>query len=190
MKIYTGTGDSGETGLYGGKRVRKDDVRVESYGVIDEANAALGIANSYISDNELQGLVARLQSDLFIVGGDLASPCQKSEREAGSIVPRIEQNHVRTLELLIDRYEAELTPLTNFILPGGSLGAAHLHLARTILRRGERCVVTLMDADGEHTNPMVIPYLNRLADLLFVLARVVNHRAGVADIPWSRLDTE
>ncbi len=190
MKIYTRTGDSGDTGLYGGKRVRKNAARVESYGVVDEANAALGIAASYISDNELQGLVARLQSDLFVVGADLATPRQESEIDARSIVPRIGQKQVQALETWIDLYESELSPLTNFILPGGNLGASHLHLARTILRRAERCVVTLIDADPEHTNPMVIPYLNRLADLLFVLARVVNHRAGVADVPWTRTDTE
>ncbi|MBC8136845.1 MAG: cob(I)yrinic acid a,c-diamide adenosyltransferase [Fibrella sp.] len=186
MKIYTRTGDTGDTGLYGGQRVSKDDVRVESYGAVDEANAALGVAAAHLTDNELQGLVARLQSELFVVGADLATPLTRDEPTGKAIVPRIEEKHVAALEPLIDTYEVELAPLRNFILPGGSTGSTYLHLARTILRRAERRTVTLLRTAPAETNEAVIPYLNRLADLLFVLARVANHRAGVADVPWTR----
>ncbi len=186
MKIYTRTGDSGDTGLYGGQRVSKDDVRVESYGAVDEANAALGVAAAHLTDNELCGLVARLQSELFVVGADLATPLARDGRDGTSIVPRIEEKHVAALEPLIDQYVAELAPLRNFILPGGDLGSAYLHLARTILRRAERRTVTLLHVNPTETNEAVIPYLNRLADLMFVLARIANHRAGVADVPWTR----
>jgi len=186
MKIYTRTGDAGETGLYGGQRVAKDSVRVESYGAVDEANAALGVAASYLRDNTLRDLVAHLQSDLFVVGADLATPIQREEQAGKSIVPRITEEQVTALEPWIDTYEAELEPLRNFILPGGDIASAHLHLARTILRRAERRTVTLLHAEPENTNPTVVAYLNRLADFLFVLARVANQRAGVPDVPWVR----
>ena len=186
MKIYTRTGDTGDTGLYGGQRVGKDDVRVESYGAVDEANAALGVAAAHLTDNELKSLVARLQSELFVVGADLATPLARDEHPGKTIVPRVEEKHVAALEPLIDTYESELAPLRNFILPGGDPGSAYLHLARTILRRAERRTVTLLRSDPAATSGNVVPYLNRLADLLFVLARVANHRAGVTDVPWTR----
>ena len=186
MKIYTRTGDTGDTGLYGGQRVSKDDVRVESYGTVDEANAALGVAAAHLTDNELQGLVARLQSELFIVGSDLATPLTREDQSGKAIVPRIDEKHAAALEPLIDQFEAELTPLRNFILPGGDPGATYLHLARTILRRAERRTVTLVRTAPDDTNEAVVPYLNRLADLLFVLARVANRRAGITDVPWGR----
>lgn len=186
MKIYTRTGDTGDTGLYGGQRVRKDDVRVESYGAVDEANAALGVAASHLTDNELGALVARLQSELFVVGADLATPLSRDEPSGKAIVPRIGEKHVAALEPLIDRYESEIEPLRNFILPGGDPGSAYLHLARTMLRRAERRTVTLLRTDPEQTNEAVVPYLNRLSDLLFVLARVANHRKGIPDVPWTR----
>ncbi|MBC7809205.1 MAG: cob(I)yrinic acid a,c-diamide adenosyltransferase [Akkermansiaceae bacterium] len=186
MKIYTRTGDTGDTGLYGGQRVSKDDVRVESYGAVDEANAALGVAAAHLTDNELIALVARLQSELFVVGADLATPLDRDKQAGKAIVPRIGENHVAALEPLIDTYESELAPLRNFILPGGNPGSAYMHLARTILRRAERRTVTLLRTDPAGTNEAVVPYLNRLADLLFVLSRVANHRAGVADVPWTR----
>ncbi len=186
MKIYTRTGDAGDTGLYGGQRVSKDDVRVESYGAVDEANAALGVASAHLTDNDLRVLVARLQSELFVVGADLATPLARDESAGKAIVPRIGEEHATALELVIDSYEAELAPLRSFILPGGDPGSAHLHLARTILRRAERRTVTLLRDDPEGTNDAVLPYLNRLADLVFVLARVANHRVGVGDVPWTR----
>lgn len=180
MRIYTRTGDSGETGLFGGERVPKDDLRVEAYGTVDETNAALGLAICALdASDSLAETLLQLQSELFVVGADLATPlpCE---------VPRVTDAHVERLETLIDGFESELSPLTNFILPGGTAGASALHLARTIARRAERQVVALLRAEPETTNPATLRYLNRLADLLFVLARVANFRAGVADIPWRR----
>jgi len=190
MKIYTRTGDTGETGLYGGQRVGKDDVRVEAYGTVDEANALLGVAVGQVIDPDLRRQLLRLQSDLFTVGADLATPLAREEQAGRSIVPRVQVAQVSALEEAIDRYEAELSPLRTFILPGGSAAAASLHLVRTVLRRAERRTVTLCRDHPDDTNPEVVRYLNRLADLLFVLARVANHRAGVQDIPWTRPDNE
>ncbi|MBC8103064.1 MAG: cob(I)yrinic acid a,c-diamide adenosyltransferase [Cytophagales bacterium] len=186
MKIYTGTGDAGETGLYGGQRVGKDDVRVEAYGAVDEANAALGVAAAHLRDGEILALVTQLQSELFTVGADLATPLARDTQAGKSIVPRIEARHSVALEQIIDRFEAELEPLRSFILPGGSPGAAFLHLARTITRRSERQTVVLWHTAPEEMNLEVLRYLNRLADLLFVLARAANHREGIADVPWTR----
>ncbi|HVK03939.1 MAG TPA: cob(I)yrinic acid a,c-diamide adenosyltransferase [Armatimonadaceae bacterium] len=190
MKIYTRTGDTGDTGLYGGDRVRKDDVRVEAYGTVDEAGAALGVAATHLQDNELSAVVTRIQDELFVVGADLATPTGREERAGKSIVPRVSEAQAAALEVLIDRYEAELTPLRQFILPGGTPAAAHLHLARTVLRRAERRCVSLLDVRPDEANPYVVRYLNRAADLLFVLARVANRRAGVEDVPWTRPDSE
>ena len=186
MKIYTRTGDTGDTGLYGGDRVRKDDVRVEAYGTVDEAGAALGVAAAHLQDNEVRALVTRIQDELFVVGADLATPIDREERAGKPIVPRVTESQTDSLELLIDRYEAELAPLRQFILPGGTPGAAYLHLARTVLRRAERRCVSLLDAQPAEVNPHVVTYLNRAADLLFVLARVANRRADVEDVPWTR----
>lgn len=184
MRIYTRTGDAGETGLYGGQRVAKDDLRVEAYGTVDEASAALGLAAAHLGDSELAGRILGLQGDLFIVGADLATPRGRGEE----IIPRVQPALVDALEAQIDAYEAELEPLRRFIVPGGTEAAAALHLARGIVRRAERRVVTLLRASPDGTNPATLRYLNRLADLLFVLARVANRRAGVDDIPWRRPD--
>ncbi len=186
MKIYTKTGDSGETGLYGGQRVEKDDVRVEAYGTVDETAAALGVAAAHVEDDELRGVIVELQRALFTVGADLATPLDREREAVKATVPRATPDQTAHLETLIDTYEAELTPLRQFIVPGGTVGAADLHLARAISRRAERRVVTLLRAEPATTNADVLPYLNRLADLLFVLARAANHRAGVEDVPWSR----
>ena len=186
MKIYTGTGDTGETGLYGGQRVGKDDVRVEAYGTVDEANAALGIAVTLITDTELRTIITDLQNQLFTVGADLATPLERDVQAGKSIVPRVEAQHSVALEQIIDRFEAELEPLRNFILPGGSPGASALHLARAVVRRAERRTVTLWHHSPDRMNEEVLRYLNRLADLLFVLARAANHRDGVADVAWTR----
>lgn len=189
MKIYTGTGDMGETGLYGGQRVGKDDLRVESYGTVDEANAALGLAAVQLRDAELRDLVLRLQSELFTVGADLATPLERETQAGKSIVPRILAEHSIALERIIDRFEEELSPLRQFILPGGSHGAAALHFARAVLRRAERRTVSLWHAHPDDVNPEVLRYLNRLADLLFVLARAANQRDNVPDVPWTRPET-
>lgn len=189
MKIYTGTGDAGETGLYGGRRVSKDDLRVEAYGTVDEANALLGVAVIHLKDTALRELVTRLQSELFVLGSDLAAPLTHEEAGGKSIVPRIEAGHGTALEGLIDTFEAELSPLRQFILPGGSPGSAGLHVARAVVRRAERRTVALSRAAPGDVNPQTLRYLNRFADLLFVLARVANARAGVPDVAWTRPET-
>jgi cob(I)alamin adenosyltransferase len=186
MKIYTGTGDAGETGLYGGQRVSKNDARVEAYGTVDEANALLGVAFIHLNDTALRELVTRLQGELFVLGSDLATPLGRDEAAGKNIVPRIEAGHGTALEGVIDAFEAELSPLRQFILPGGSPAGAVLHLARTVVRRAERRTVALSHAAPGEVNPETLRYLNRFADLLFVLARVANARAGVADVPWTR----
>jgi cob(I)alamin adenosyltransferase len=176
VKIYTRTGDDGETGLWGGLRVPKDAPRVQAYGTVDECNAAIGVARAAGVGAELDALLARVQNDLFIVGADLATPGEAAN------IPRIDQEAVQALEQAIDELEARLEPLRQFILPGGSLSAAYLHLARTICRRAERRVVAL--SHNEPVNPQVAVYLNRLSDLLFVAARFANANAGVPDVPW------
>jgi cob(I)alamin adenosyltransferase len=189
MRIYTGQGDTGETGLYGGQRVPKDDARVEAYGTVDEANALLGVAATHLADDtELRDLVLDLQRELFTVGSDLATPLERDARAGKAVVPRITPAHVKALEHIIDRYEETLTPLRQFILPGGTPAAAALHHARTVCRRAERRVVTLHRDAPDTMNAETLRYLNRLADLLFVVARAANRRAGVEDIPWTRAE--
>lgn len=183
MKIYTRAGDTGETGLYGGRRVPKDAIRVQTYGTVDELNAALGVAITQAEDAETRTVLARIQGELFEVGADLATPSDR-----GDTVPRLGSETTAQLETEIDRFEAELSPLRNFILPGGSPGGSALHLARAVCRRAERHLVTL--TFSEDVNPEVSRYLNRLSDHLFVLARLVNSRAGQAEIEWSRPQKE
>jgi cob(I)alamin adenosyltransferase len=179
VKIYTKTGDEGTTGLLGSRRVPKDDPRIEAYGTVDELNAALGVARAHGLDAAADGLVAQLQNDLFVVGSALADPSPK-----GPFSSAVTDQHVERLESAIDALETELEPLTQFILPGGVLAAAELHRARTVCRRAERLIVKLRRQPDEHVSQTMIVYLNRLSDLLFVLARVVNRRAGLADIRW------
>ena len=181
MKIYTKAGDDGTTGLLGSGRVAKDDPRIEAYGTVDELNAALGVARAAGLDPEADALLARLQDDLFAVGSALADPDPPGRSTAPST-----PEHAATPGGAIDELEASSPPLTQFILPGGSPAAAQLHLARTVCRRAERLVVRLAHQPGEHVPADVIVYLNRLSDFLFVLARAVNQRAGVADVPWTR----
>lgn len=176
MKIYTKTGDAGETGLFGGGRVPKDDPRVQAYGDVDELNATLGFGISLEpGDFELETLQT-IQRDLFSIGAELATPNPDKRRAA------VTADKVTALEQVIDKHEATLPPLKNFILPGGTPKAAAFHLARTTCRRAERSVVAL--ARDEQLNPVIMHYLNRLSDLLFVLARAVNKRAGRSDIVW------
>jgi cob(I)alamin adenosyltransferase len=182
VKIYTKSGDEGTTGLLGSRRVPKDDVRIESYGTVDELNAVLGVARANGLDPALDQLVAQLQDELFVVGSALADPDPR-----GPFHNAIDSSHVSRLEGVIDALEVELPPLSNFILPGGSPPAAALHLARTVCRRAERLVVRLARQPGGDVPATLIVYLNRLSDLLFVLARTANHRAKVSDIPWKGL---
>ena len=173
MKIYTRTGDAGETSLFGGHRVAKNDARIEAYGTVDELNSFIGVARASWPGSSIDGELASSQSDLFDIGAQLASPGQSKFH--GVNVARI-----TALERAIDTMESELTPLTSFILPGGSLAAAHLHVARTICRRAERLVVALAD----ETHGSAIAYLNRLSDFLFVAARYANVKHGAADVVW------
>lgn len=180
MKIYTRTGDAGETGLFDGTRVPKDATRVDAYGAVDELNAALGAAAAFLEDAEITALLREIQRDLFAVGARLADP--RLGREGRSDRDRFGPDRVTRLEEAIDRLEAELPPLRRFILPGGSRPGALLHLARTVCRRAERRIVTL--ARETEIPPAVITYMNRLSDLLFVLARAANRRAGAHEVPW------
>ena len=182
MKIYTKTGDDGTTGLLGAGRVPKYDSRIESYGTIDELNAVLGVARAAGLDPDADAVVARLQDDLFAVGAALADPDPQ-----GKFHNAVQPELGRRLEAEIDALEAELPALTHFILPGGTPAAAQLHLARTICRRAERMVVRLDDTPEGLVPPNLIVYLNRLSDLLFVLARAVNQRGGWKDLIWAGL---
>jgi cob(I)alamin adenosyltransferase len=179
VKIYTKTGDDGLTGLLGSGRLPKDDLRIEAYGTIDELNAVLGIARASGLDPRAAALVAELQDELFVVGSALADPSPE-----GRFHHAITDEHVTRLEATIDRLETELEPLVQFILPGGAPPAAALHLARTVCRRAERLIVSLAHRRAEPVPRPLLVYLNRLSDLLFVLARVVNRRAGTDDIHW------
>lgn len=179
VKIYTKTGDEGTTGLLGKGRVPKDDIRIEAYGTIDELNAVLGLIHAQEVDSSTLARISELQNELFVVGSALADPDPK-----GPFHSAIQPEHVQRLERLIDELESELPPLSNFILPGGAPAAAKLHLARTVCRRAERQVVGLARQPGATVPSVLIVYLNRLSDLLFVMARLANHRAQVPDIPW------
>jgi cob(I)alamin adenosyltransferase len=179
VKIYTKTGDTGETSLFDNTRVSKADARVDAYGEVDELNACLGAARAAGVDDEIGTLIESLQRDLFALGARLADPSRR-------IAPRVEKvtigdAAVERLEQTIDRLEATLPPLRRFILPGGCVAGAALHLARTVCRRAERRVIGLGAAA---IDPILIVYMNRLSDLLFVMARVVNQRAGVPETEW------
>ena len=180
MKIYTRTGDTGDTGLYGGTRVRKSDPRVAAYGDVDELNACLGVVRAQPGlDAEVGGLLEHIQKDLFAIGARLADP---SEKIAGRVTKAaVGDADVERLEDWIDRFEAQLPPLRKFILPGGSAAGALLHLSRTVCRRAERGIVGLGAAS---VDAHVVVYMNRLSDLLFVVARAVNHRAGRTETEW------
>lgn len=187
MKIYTKTGDEGDTGLYGGPRVRKDHSRIEAFGAVDELNAVIGLARcepieADVDGNTADALLARIQSELFDLGAELASP---DPRRLGTKL--ITADHIGRLEAAIDACDARLPPLKEFILPGGVRAAALLHLARTVCRRAERRLVSLMAAEPNDASPIsteALVYLNRLSDLLFVLARLVNQMAGQPDVRW------
>jgi cob(I)alamin adenosyltransferase len=180
MKIYTKRGDQGETDLMGGGRVSKDCVRVEAYGAVDELNACLGQCAAESSQEDLREITQDIQSMLFDLGSYLASP--DAERREKASLPQLDETDVEKLETHIDALEGELEPLKRFILPGGTRAAAALHLARTVCRRAERREIALHRA--EPLSAAALRYLNRLSDLLFVMARVENRRSGVADIEW------
>lgn len=179
MKIYTKTGDRGETALFGGARVSKSSARVSAYGDVDELNSQLGVAAAHADDASLRTRLRELQSELFSLGAELA---KNPDKDVDLGVPGVAEADIERLERDIDAFESELSPLKTFILPGGCPSAAFLHVARTGCRRAERAVVALQDA--EPVRGELLRYLNRLSDLLFVMARVANHRAGIEDVPW------
>jgi cob(I)alamin adenosyltransferase len=187
-RIYTRTGDDGSTGLGTGGRVSKDDPRVEAYGTVDEANASIGIAIALAgaaeagsSSDRILRLLKSIQHDMFDLGADLCIPVTPTEAPGSRL--RVTQGQVDRLERLIDEHNQSLAPLASFVLPGGSRLATGLHLARTIVRRAERLVVSLRTMDPAATSEVTVRYLNRLSDLLFVLARVAND-AGANDVLW------
>ncbi|MBI1368130.1 MAG: cob(I)yrinic acid a,c-diamide adenosyltransferase [Planctomycetes bacterium] len=178
MKIYTKHGDDGSTGLFGGKRVLKDDLRVAAYGSVDELNSALGLARCACDASELARLIDRIQPRLFDVGANLCTPPEAMNDH----IPRVTEAQVEALEAAIDDLTSHLPPMKHFILPGGCEAAARLHIARTACRLAERHIVTL--AQHETVDPVIVRYMNRLSDLLFVIARRANQLAGVDDVPW------
>ena len=181
LKIYTRTGDAGDTGLFGGGRVAKDDPRVEAYGDVDELNAAIGLARAIELMPHIDEVLVPIQRDLFAIGSLLATPDREKMR-AQLDKARVDEDRITQLERAIDAGEAELEPLRAFIIPGGTPKAAALHVARTVCRRAERRVVSL--SHGVEIPALVVIYLNRLSDLLFVLARVANRRAGAGEVTW------
>jgi cob(I)alamin adenosyltransferase len=181
MKIYTKTGDSGDTGLFGGGRVGKDHPRVEAYGDVDELNATLGLVRALEPMPRIDEVIVPIQRDLFSIGALLATP-DRDKMRASLEKARIDDTRIRELELAIDQCETELEPLRSFIVPGGTAKAAALHVARTVCRRAERRVVALQQT--EELPSLVVIYLNRVSDLLFMLARVANRRAGAGEVSW------
>jgi cob(I)alamin adenosyltransferase len=182
LKIYTKTGDKGETGLFGGKRVQKSSVRINAYGTVDELNAAIGVALCYVENDGVKSVLQKLQHQLFIVGADLATPLEIESKNIS--IPRVSTQEITVAESAIDSFEEELEPLQYFILPGGSKAAAQLHVARTICRRAEREVVLL--AQQEEINQNIVIFTNRISDLLFVLSRIENKTSGIPDQKWEK----
>lgn len=180
-RVYTRTGDKGDTGLGGGQRVAKDSLRIETYGTVDELNSYLGVAIAACSDAGIRSELESMQHRLFDLGGDL---CVLEEDKAKFAMPAFPKEEVDRLEIVMDKASEELAPLEEFILPGGTECSAHLHVARCICRRAERLAVAL--AREEKVSEQVVPYLNRLSDALFVLARLANKRAGASDVFWKK----
>jgi cob(I)alamin adenosyltransferase len=177
MKIYTRTGDEGETSLFGGQRVSKTDLRIETYGTVDELNSCIGMARSLEPEKTIDDALHQIQNDLFVMGADFATPPNKESK-----IDRINQVHITRLEGYIDHYEESLPPLTNFILPGGSPAASALHIARTVCRRAERAAIHC--SSQTPVNHDAIVYLNRLSDLLFVFTRAENAAKSIPENRW------
>lgn len=181
MKIYTKTGDAGETGLFAGARVRKDDARIEAYGTVDELNAAIGLSRCEPLPTEIELTLERVQSELFSVGAELATP--EPEKHGTALIGH---SHIQLLEQAIDQLEVGLPPLKHFVLPAGCRGGALLHVARGVCRRAERRVVTLAKRVDVQMSGSIITYLNRLGDYLFVAARHANYEADAAETKWQK----
>ncbi len=185
MKIYTKTGDDGTTSLFGGSRVAKHNIRIESYGTVDELNAYIGLLRDHDIDGQHKSTLTRIQDRLFTLGAILATPPEDELLKNGKQrlnIPRISLQDIETLELTMDAMESELQPMTHFILPGGHITVSTCHVTRCICRRAERLVVHLNDI--EPTDPLIIQYLNRLSDYLFVLARKLTFELGAEEIQW------
>lgn len=180
MKIYTKTGDKGETGLFGGERVSKSNCRIDAYGTIDELNAFIGLAITELKSKDVRAVLERIQSQLFVVGSDLATPIMEKNEKLK--ITRTPEEYGKSAELDIDHFNEQLDELRNFILPGGSKGAAYLHICRTIARRAERKVVALNEQ--VHIGNNIIIFLNRLSDLFFVLSRFENKVSNIPDTKW------
>lgn len=180
MKIYTKKGDKGKTRLFNNECVAKDSLRVEAYGAIDELNSTLGFARAQRLSSEIDKALNELQYFLFVMGSDLATP---RDAKTGRKIPRLTESDVKRLERIIDKFDAKLPPLKQFILPGGSSSGASLHIARTVCRRAERIAVKL--SQKENIGDIPVKFLNRLSDLLFVLARAANYNQGIKDIAWT-----
>ncbi|MBI4399955.1 cob(I)yrinic acid a,c-diamide adenosyltransferase [Candidatus Micrarchaeota archaeon] len=178
MKIYTRAGDKGETSIFGGKIVRKESTRVEAYGTVDELNTFVGLARAYNNDTEMETILKEVQSELFTLGADLATPLENDN------IRRISNKHTKDMESIIDRLNEKLDPLHNFILPTGNIPAATFQVCRTVCRRSERRVTAL--AKEEQINLEIIPYLNRLSTLFFVLARTENKRKNIKEEIWQQ----
>jgi cob(I)alamin adenosyltransferase len=185
MKIYTRTGDNGDTGLFGGERVRKSSMRVDAYGIVDEANALIGLAYAAPCSLWLKQQLHTAMCDLFDVGAELATPHSDVDKLKPRLNSHIHDARIAELERAIDHVDEQVAPLRSFILPGGCEAAARLHVARTVVRRAERAVVAMADAEPGAVRSEVIRYLNRLSDALFAWARLANHDAGVDDVPWN-----
>jgi cob(I)alamin adenosyltransferase len=179
LKIYTGFGDKGKTRLYGGQIVDKDNIRVEAYGAIDELNSAIGVVKTYIENNSLINDLQNIQNSLFELSAELATPDNKNVKSPESAITN---KKIKDIEKDIDKIDNQLDPLKNFILPGGSPGAASCHLARTICRRAERALVSLNKVETIHFR--IVVYINRLSDYLFVVARFLNKEQNIPDLPW------
>jgi len=177
-RMYTRTGDRGETGLFSGERVLKDSLRVEAYGAVDELSCWIGYTRSLLEEDEIDAVLERIQRDLFVIGAELAT-----RKESHALKVQVTQDMVKHIEKDIDRLDADLPPLSNFIVPNGTGPAAALHVARAIARRAERRTISL--DQKEKVSPSLLPYMNRLSSLLFVLARVVDKLAGVEEEKWS-----
>lgn len=180
MKIYTKTGDNGTTGLFGGERVQKDSLRIEAYGTIDELNSFIGLSILEVTSEEVKDLLIKIQNQLFIAGSDLATPNTDVNNKYN--IPRITSDYYIEIENQIDYFDSKLLPLKNFILPGGSKGAALLHICRTVCRRAERQIVTLKNTVNIGENILI--FMNRISDLLFILARYENLLSNINDTKW------
>jgi len=182
MKIYTKTGDKGQTSLIGGTKVSKGHLKIESYGTVDELNSFIGVIRDSFTDTDTDILLERTQNNLFNIGAQLATVAGTTN----SYVPKVTEEEIESLEKAIDRMDDSLTPLRNFILPGGHIANSYAHVARCVCRRAERCVVRLMEE--EEVDPLIIKYMNRLSDYLFALARFISHQNGSREVEWKKHD--